>query len=87
MPNQRGVPISQRISSSQNVQISQTSTESVNAASQLKVREMAKKLGIPMSKELLSLKSNEAISDALIEQAIASGKSETDINNAMAQLW
>ena len=84
MPNQRGVPISQRISSSQNVQISQTSTESVNAASQLKVREMAKKLGIPMSKELLSLKSNEAISDALIEQAIASGKSETDINNAMA---
>ena len=87
MPNQRGVPISKRISSSQNVQISQTSTESVNAASQLKVREMAKKLGIPMSKELLSLKSNEAISDALIEQAIASGKSETDINNAMAQLW
>ena len=87
MPNQRGVPISQRISSSQNVQISQTSTESVNAASQVKVREMAKKLGIPMSKELLSLKSNEAISDALIEQAIASGKSETDINNAMAQLW
>ena len=86
MPNQRGVPISQRISSSQNVQISQTSTESVNAASQVKVREMAKKLGIPMSKELLSLKSNEAISDALIEQAIASGKSETDINNAMAQL-
>jgi len=86
LPNQRGVPISQRISSSQNVQISQTSTESVNAASQLKVREMAKKLGIPMSKELLSLKSNEAISDALIEQAIASGKSETDINNAMAQL-
>jgi len=86
LPNQRGVPISKRISSSQNVQISQTSTESVNAASQLKVREMAKKLGIPMSKELLSLKSNEAISDALIEQAIASGKSETDINNAMAQL-
>lgn len=56
----------------------------MNAASQVKVREMAKKLGIPMSKELLSLKSNEAISDALIEKAIASGKSEADINNAMA---
>jgi len=55
-------------------------------ASQVKVREMAKKLGIPMSKELLSLKSNEAISDALIEQALASGKSETDINAAMASL-
>jgi hypothetical protein len=37
---------------------------------------MAQKLGIPFSSDLSALKSNAAISDALIERAVAAGKSE-----------
>lgn len=51
-----------------------------------KVREIAEKLGIPFTNELLSLGSNAAISDALIEQAIAHGKTDAEINEAMATL-
>jgi hypothetical protein len=45
-------------------------------ASQDKVKEMAQKLGIPFTPDLLALGSNSAISDALIEKAVAAGKSE-----------
>lgn len=55
-------------------------------ASQDKVKEMAQKLGVPFTNDLLSLGSNSAISDALIEKAVAAGKSEAQINAAMASL-
>ena len=55
-------------------------------ASQDKVKEMAQKLGVPFTNDLLGLGSNSAISDALIEKAVAAGKSEAQINAAMASL-
>ena len=55
-------------------------------ASQEKVKEMAQKLGIPFTADILALGSNSAISDALIEKAVAAGKSEAQINEAMALL-
>lgn len=51
-----------------------------------KVKLVAKKLDIPFTKDLLALGSNEAISDALIEQAMANGKTDAEINEAMAAL-
>ena len=48
---------------------------------------MAQKLGIPFTQDLVNLGTNAAISDALIEKAVAAGKSETQINEAMAALW
>ena len=56
-------------------------------ASQEKVKEMAQKLGIPFTADILALGSNSAISDALIEKAVAAGKTEAQINEAMALLW
>jgi hypothetical protein len=47
---------------------------------------MASKLGVPFTADLMALGSNSAISDALIEKAVAAGKSETEINSAMASL-
>jgi len=35
----------------------------------------------------MALGSNSAISDSLIEKAISAGKSEQQINAAMASLW
>jgi len=55
-------------------------------ASQEKVREMAQKLGIPFTQDIMDLGSNSAISDALIEKAVTAGKTEDQINAAMAQL-
>jgi hypothetical protein len=55
-------------------------------ASMEKVKEMAQKLGVPFTKDLMALGSNSAISDALIEKAVAAGKSEAQINAAMATL-
>ena len=55
-------------------------------ASQEKVKEMAQKLGIPFTTDLMNLGSNSDISDSLIEKAVAAGKSEAEINNAMASL-
>ena len=55
-------------------------------ASQDKVKEMAQKLGVSFTSDLLKLGSNSAISDALIEKAVAAGKSEEQINAAMASL-
>ena len=48
---------------------------------------MAQMLGIPFTADLIALGSNSAISDALIEKAVAAGKTEAQINAAMAQLW
>ena len=48
---------------------------------------MASKLGIPFTDDLSKLGSNSAISDALIEKAVALGKTEAQINTAMAALW
>ncbi len=47
---------------------------------------MASKLGIPFTDDLAKLGSNSAISDALIEKAVALGKTEAQINSAMAAL-
>jgi len=55
-------------------------------ASQDKVKEMAQKLGIPFTADLIALGTNAAISDALIEKAVAAGKSEAQINEAMSAL-
>ena len=48
-----------------------------------KVGELAKKLGIPMTPELMQLGSNEAISNALVEIAVGMGKTETEIGAAL----
>lgn len=48
-----------------------------------KVEAMAKKLGIPMTPELMQLGSNESISNALVEIAIGMGKSEEEISRAI----
>jgi len=48
-----------------------------------KVEAMAKKLGIPMTPELMNLGSNEAISNALVEIAVGMGKSEEEISAAI----
>lgn len=56
-------------------------------ASQDKIKEMAAKLRIPFTNDLLALGSNSAISDALIEKAVALGRSEAEINAAMSTLW
>ena len=44
---------------------------------------MAKKLGIPMTPELMQLGNNEAISNALVEIAVGMGKSEAEIGAAL----
>lgn len=51
-----------------------------------KVKLIAKKLDIPFTNDLLALGSNAAISDALIEQAMANGKTDAEINEAMETL-
>ena len=48
-----------------------------------KVTDMANKLGIPMTPELMQLGSNEAISNALVEIAVGMGKSEEEISKAL----
>ena len=48
-----------------------------------KVSDMAQKLGIPMTPELMQLGSNEAISNALVEIAVGMGKSEEEISAAL----
>ena len=63
-----------------------TAASSEVKASQEKVKEMAQKLGVPFTNDLLSLGSNSAISDALIEKAVAAGKTEAEIDAAMSTL-
>ena len=48
-----------------------------------KVKEMAQKLGIEMTPELLGLGNNEAISNALVEIAVGMGKTEEEIGAAL----
>ena len=48
-----------------------------------KVTDMAKKLGIPMTPELMQLGNNEAISNALVEIAVGMGKTEDEIAAAL----
>ena len=52
-----------------------------------KVSEMAKKLGIPMTPELMQLGNNEAISNALVEIAVGMGKTEAEIGAALGWKW
>jgi len=49
-----------------------------------KVAEMAQKLGIPMTPELMQLGNNEAISNALVEIAVGMGKTEAEISASIA---
>jgi hypothetical protein len=39
-----------------------------------KAKEMAKKLRVPLTQDLLALGSNQKISDALIDKAVAAGR-------------
>lgn len=56
--------------------VSSTSAAEVKA-SQEKVKEMAAKLGVPFTADLMAMAGgNSAISDVLIEKAVAAGKSE-----------
>ena len=49
-----------------------------------KIKEMAKKLDIEWTPEIMKLGSNEAISNALVEIAVNAGKSEAEIGKALA---
>ena len=71
----------------ESMEISAAGTNNVEVkASQDKVKEMAHKLGIPFTADLVALGTNAAISNALIEKAVAAGKSETEIDAAMSTL-
>ena len=48
------------------------------------IEEMAGKLGIDVTPEILKMDDNEAITNALVEIATAAGKSEDEIANALA---
>ena len=61
-------------------------TAAEQKASQDKVKEMAHKLGIPFTADLVALGTNAAISNALIEKAVAAGKTEQEIDAAMSTL-
>jgi len=63
-----------------------TPTAAETKASQDKVKEMAHKLGIPFTADLVALGTNAAISNALIEKAVAAGKTEAEIDAAMSTL-
>lgn len=63
-----------------------TATSAETKASQDKVKEMAHKLGIPFTADLVALGTNAAISNALIEKAVAAGKTEAEIDAAMSTL-
>jgi len=74
------------------ISVAQQDTEAVSPASaeskasQDKVKEMAHKLGIPFTADLVALGTNAAISNALIEKAVAAGKTESEIDAAMSTL-
>ena len=48
-----------------------------------KIADMAQKLGVEATPELLALGSQDAMQNKLVELAVAAGKSEQDIVNAM----
>ena len=47
------------------------------------IKNMADDLGVPLVPELLQLKTNEEISGAIVEMALAMGKSEKEISAAL----
>lgn len=51
--------------------------------SEEKIKDMARKLGVEYTPELMQLGSNEAISNALVEIAVGQGKSEAEISAAL----
>lgn len=48
-----------------------------------KIKELAQKLGVEVTPEIMQLGDNTAISNALVEIAVANGKSETEITAAL----
>lgn len=48
-----------------------------------KIRELAQKLGVEVTPEIMQLGDNTAISNALVEIAVANGKSEAEITAAL----
>lgn len=48
-----------------------------------KISALAKNLGVEVTPEIMQLGTNEAISGALVEIAVASGKSEEEITKAL----
>lgn len=81
------VPIAQpTLSLAQPADVAITATNAETKASQEKVKEMAHKLGIPFTADLVALGTNAAISNALIEKAVAAGKTEAEIDAAMSTL-
>lgn len=48
-----------------------------------KIKELAAKLGVEYTPELMKLGTNEAISNALVEIAVGQGKSEAEITEAL----
>ena len=48
-----------------------------------KISELAKNLGVEVTPEIMQLGTNEAISGALVEIAVAAGKSEIEIAKAL----
>ena len=48
-----------------------------------KIKELAAKLGVEFTPELMQLGTNEAISNALVEIAVGMGKSEDEISKAL----
>ena len=65
---------------------SQENLKTDEMPAQDKVKEMAQKLRIPLTPDLLQLGSNEKISSALIDKAVAAGRSEKEINSAMEKM-
>jgi len=48
-----------------------------------KIRDLATRLGVEVTPDILALGTNEAISGALVEIAVGQGKSEIDISRAL----
>ena len=48
-----------------------------------KIKELAQKLGVEVTPDIMALGSNEAISGALVEIAVGQGKSEAEISKAL----
>jgi hypothetical protein len=48
-----------------------------------KIKEMANNLGVEVTPDIMQLGDNEAISNALVEIAVANGKSEDEIASAL----
>ena len=62
----------------------QQPAESKNVMTQ--VQKMAEKLDLPLTPELLQLGDNAAISSALVDMAVAAGRSQKEIDAAMNSL-